>query len=271
MATPEFFDANIRLGPGLEFIESMPGNLQRIDGRPTGVPEILEAMGEAGVTRALVYHPISYEYNAAYGNERLLAEIAGHDNLFPVFMIYPTGTGEMGNAADIRDFLIKSRAAGVLLYPGSYRFRAGGNFSVEDWNMGDLYEMLESINMPVFTRLNTDLKFGEADKLLQNHPKLRIVLREVSLASDRDLFGFAHTHRLNENFRIETTDYKSLFGIDDFTGKFGSEKLIFGSGYPFQNIGGAVAPILLSKLGDREKENIARRNLERLMGEIRYE
>jgi predicted TIM-barrel fold metal-dependent hydrolase len=111
------------------------------------------------------------------------------------------------------------------------------------------------------------VKFDELDRILTAHPRLRLVLRGANLGSDRDLCGLARAH---DGFLVDTADYKPLFGIEGFARAFGARRLLFGSGWPVQNLGGSAAPLLLSTLSEREKADVAGGNLLRLLEEVRY-
>jgi Predicted metal-dependent hydrolase of the TIM-barrel fold len=263
-----FVDANIRLGPRLEILAGLEGNQQRIDGKRITIDVVLETMRENNVEKAVVYNVLSYQYNAAYGNKLLLNEIRGHESLLPVIMLYPTHTNEMGGPEEIYKMLNENRIKGVLLYSGLYRDRAGGNYTADEWNMGDIYMLLEEMNMPVFTRVGADFTYDEINRLQSNHPRLQIILREVNLMANRNLYGLAEHCK---NLYIETTDYKAFFGIEEFVNKFGPERLVFGSGYPVQSMGGAVASILMADIKQEDKEKLAGKNLLRLMEGIKYD
>jgi predicted TIM-barrel fold metal-dependent hydrolase len=263
-----FFDAYVRLGRGLEVLfGGLESNQQRLDGRNTTAALALEEMDGLGVGQAMVQHVLSYQYNAAYGNRLLMEEIAGEGRLHPVWMVYPTATGESGSAADVAEALCRHRVQGVLLYAGAFRFRGGGAFSADEWNLGDLLSMLEEMHMPVFTRPGADLSWSGVHELLTNHPRLPLVLREVDLASDRNLYSLATAF---PNFYVGTENYKGLFALEAFAKRFGSERLLYGSGYPIQSMGGSMTALLVSDLDRNDRENIAGRNMERLIGGINH-
>ena len=263
-----FFDAYVRLGRGLEVLfGGLEGNQQRLDGRNTTAALALEEMDGLGVGQAMVQHVLSYQYNAAYGNRLLMEEIAGEGRLHPVWMVYPTATGESGSAADVSEALRRHRVQGVLLYAGAFRFRGGGAFSADEWNLGDLLSMLEEMHMPVFTRPGADLSWSGVHELLTNHPRLPLILREVDLASDRNLYSLAAAF---PNFYVGTENYKGLFALEAFAKRFGSERLLYGSGYPIQSMGGSMTALLVSDLDRKDRENIAGRNMERLIGGINH-
>ena len=58
-------------------------------------------------------------------------------------------------------------------------------------------------------------------------------------------------------------------GLEDFTQRFGAERLIFGTGLPEFAGSGCVAQLLYAEIDDAQKQLIAGGNLKRIMGGIK--
>lgn len=61
---------------------------------------------------------------------------------------------------------------------------------------------------------------------------------------------------------------QEIRGIEAFVNKFGSERLLFGTNYPMDNMGGPIASLFGAKISEDDRENIAHRNIERLWSEV---
>ena len=58
--------------------------------------------------------------------------------------------------------------------------------------------------------------------------------------------------------------------IEQIVSRFGSERLLFGSGLPMFEPSGPLGMVHYALISQEDRENIAHRNFERLEGDIRY-
>ena len=65
------------------------------------------------------------------------------------------------------------------------------------------------------------------------------------------------------------SDMQELRGPESFVNRFGSERLLFGTNYPMDNMGGPVATLIGANLAEEDRENVAHANFERLYAEVR--
>lgn len=70
-----------------------------------------------------------------------------------------------------------------------------------------------------------------------------------------------------ENLYFDTSDFQETSGIEAFVNRFGSDKLLFGTNFPMDNMGGPMATLLGANIPLEDKEKIAYGNIERLLGE----
>jgi predicted TIM-barrel fold metal-dependent hydrolase len=59
-------------------------------------------------------------------------------------------------------------------------------------------------------------------------------------------------------------------GVEEFCRSVGSERLLFASHFPISEPGVVISYLLYAAIGDHEIENIAFRNMERLIEGIRH-
>jgi hypothetical protein len=254
----EFFDANVAIGPRKVIF---PGQ-----DWPPG--DVFPRLAECGITASLVHHTAAVEDNPVTGNALLMdalrgQEIAGVKDVHPVWAVLPFTTNEQGAPDELRGALKSAGVKGVLLYP------AAQGFSNAAWCAGTLYDLLEGMRMPTFVRFNPqDFTWNELHDLLTAHPRLPVILREVSYAIDRTLYALLERF---PNLGVETAKYLPFRGIEEIVRRFGAGRLVFGSEAPFLSPGAAVAPVLTAAISDADKRAIAAGNLRRLVGDIGYE
>jgi len=246
-----FFDCNVSVGSRTIPLKNQIYNREALLGR----------LNECGIYEALVYHLSSVENCPTVGNKRLMEEIADVDCFHAAWAGLPFGVNEMGTPAELRTELKRCNIKGMLLYSGSQ------SFSLGEWNCSDLYEILESMHMPVFIRMNEDITWDGLAELLANHPGIPVIFRNTGYQADRRAYRLLEKFN---NFYIETANYVVFNGIEEITRHFGSRRLIFGSGAPYLSPGSAVTAVLMSDLSIDDKKQIAGGNYRELMGRIDY-
>lgn len=225
--------------------------------------ELLSRMERYGIDKALVHHAFARELDPAIGNARLMEEISGEDKLVPAWMIMPHHTGEFPDPDTLADMMKKDgvRAAVMLPSLGYYYF------STKDWNCGALFTMLEEARIPLFMAMhNFDPNFENLHDILRAHPRLRLVLTNVTYRVARNIYPLMN---LFDNLHIETFGFKTQDGIADLCHRFGAERVLFGSGMPEASGAGAVAMVTYADLTFEEKQLVAAGNLERLLGGVK--
>ena len=60
-----------------------------------------------------------------------------------------------------------------------------------------------------------------------------------------------------------------LQGYEEVCSKFGSERVLFGTNFPTNSMAGSIYSLLTANITEEERENIAHRNLERLLDEVK--
>ncbi|MCM8833337.1 MAG: amidohydrolase family protein [Candidatus Omnitrophica bacterium] len=106
--------------------------------------------------------------------------------------------------------------------------------------------------------------------ILKNFPKLTCILCNPGIwNTDR------YTWPLLEKFPnvyLESS-LLSLYegGIEETVKRFGSERIVFGSGFPERYFESSILQIVNSEIENKDKEKIAYKNIEKIIKEIEYE
>ena len=72
-----------------------------------------------------------------------------------------------------------------------------------------------------------------------------------------------------QNFYFETGDFSQPHGFEDVCSKLGSERMLYGTNFPTNAMAGSAYTLLKAKISEEDRENIAHRNLERLLSEVK--
>ena len=104
-------------------------------------------------------------------------------------------------------------------------------------------------------------------EVLKEFPKLTVVLANIGWwPSARLIYPLLDRY---PNVYFETGDFSMLQGYEEVCSKFGSERVLFGTNFPTNSMAGSIYSLLTANITEEERENIAHRNLERLLDEVK--
>jgi len=234
--------------------------------------QLLADMDHYGIAEALVLDPLGRENHPADGNDRVLQQTAGQPRLHPVWSALPTGaTDEQPEPAQFIAAMRRHGVAAVTLFPRQYRFE------LSDWCIDDLAGPLATARVPVFINY-TEVGPGSGWQqdatdwnavvaLCRRHPDLPVIVSEFRIRrSQRVVYRALDAC---PNLHLELSAYWLHRGIEYITARWGSQRLVFGSGWPFCGPHMTLATLTTAEIADADKRAIAGGNLDRLLAEVR--
>jgi hypothetical protein len=224
------------------------------------VPALGSHMERLGIGRALVRHTWGWHYDATAGNERLLAELAGHSELRPCLAVSPLLQEEMGGLQALLDRLGTAQAGAICLYPRSQ------SFSLAPWSCGALLEAMQAIAMPVILECE-EVGWDSLGELLANWPRLPVILANTGYRVLRYLLPLLRRHA---NLHVSIAYLGDNQAIEAIGRECGFSQLLFGTGTPRIDGGGTIARLAYSQVSEENRAAIASGNLERLLAGIHY-
>lgn len=259
----KFFDCSACIGMGginREIVNHENYIVMEKVKEPKNAQELLAEMDFNGVDCAVVYHQAMKDASVYCGNERILREVNGNEKrLFASMSLLPSITDNDFTVEKVSYYIKNNNIFGVRLFPRLQRYM------VDKITMGEIMEYLTDIKMPVYLSPETgwDLLFNT----MKEFPNLTIIVTNYGLwGSDRYIYPLVKAYR---NFYVDTSDFQEIRGIEYFVNKFGDEKMLFGTNFPMDNMGGPIATLLGANISISSKEKIASFNLERLMSEVK--
>ena len=222
--------------------------------------DLLEEMDFCGVDEALVYHHAMVENDPGYGNRLILEEAAKcPQRLHATWAILPPVTEEEYAPENLIPAMKRHNVKALRTYPVKNRY------FLDRITMGELLDALVERKIPLF--LSPQDGWQYIFDVLKEFSELTVVLSNYGLwGSDRFFFPLIRSYK---NVYIDTSDYQVINGIDKFCGKFGDERLLFGSNFPMDYFGGPITALMSSGLSQESLERIASGNLERILSEVR--
>jgi uncharacterized protein len=249
----DFFDCNAFIGRPMyrEVYPPAPGGA-----------DILAEMDFCGVSRALVWHIAQLHHSPRVGNDLLAEAIAPYERLAGCWAILPNQACEF---PPFDEFLIKMRAAKIFALR---TFPVDHHFLLNRVTMGGWLEPMTAHNVPLFLSVARGADWQVAYDLLAEFPDLTCVICDHGCwGEDR------HFRPLIERYPrvyVDTAQYLLDGGIESFVNDYGPERMLFGSGFPAQYLGGLMLALKHAKISEEAKAAIAGKNLERILGEVAW-
>jgi hypothetical protein len=219
------------------------------------VDGLLAEMERLGIERALVSHTLARTYDPVLGNRLLMDEIAGHERLVPCWALLPPACGEMGSVDALMGELARSGVPAVRLYPGEH------SYSLAGWQCGELLAALNERRSVVLLD-RAEGSWGDVERICRSYPRLALIVTKVGYRELRPLFALLGRC---SNLYCDLSNLSTYLGVEEVLERFGSERLIFGTGLPTWDPGGPIARLTYTDAPPAALDAIAHGNLERLL------
>ncbi len=243
------FDANCQIGR----------RNQRPFYEPWKTDDLVQTMARCGIDRALVRLAAASEYDPATGIELLTKEIQPYPVLQGLAVIGPSATMHLPPIDQLLQNLVAGGIRAVALYPKMHGYPL-------EFGCQDMFKVLARHKVPVFLSLR-ETDWSEVYHLLGKYNDLNLVLTDIS-TWDRARF----TYPLMTEFpklRLETSLLRTHLCLEDICAKFGSQRLLWGSGWPMLTPGASLGMLNYASISDADRANIASRNLQQLLDQVR--
>lgn len=245
MSVVSFFDCNCMVGR-----RSAPRQENNLS-----VEGLIEELDRAGIDGALAVHAAAKEYDPLIGNAALSDLCSKHDRFVPCYVVLPEHTGEMPSGDDLLRYFEAGGARAARLYPREH------SFGLEETWSGGLLGCLEEARVPVLIDLD-QTSWQEIGGVLSHHPSLILLVTRTGYRIDRWVYPLLARY---PGLRLETANYELHRSIEAVTERFGPERLVFGTGLPIWDAGGAIGHVMYAGIDDCAKARIAGLNLRSLL------
>lgn len=222
--------------------------------------QLIAEMDYCGIEKANVWHRSQYEQDATVGNRKLIEAIKGYEQrLIPSWVILPEITDSQYAPKIFFDKCKKNGVKTLRAFPTQDRF------ILCDVTMGEQLELLSELKIPLY--LSPKDGFEQIYKVMEEFPDLTVILSNIGWwPSARLVYPLLKRYK---NFYFETGDFSQLHGIEEVCSKFGSERILYGSNFPTNSMAGSIYTLMKADISENDRENIAHRNIERLLSEVK--
>lgn len=240
------FDANGSFGNGARFNPNF-----------RSAADLLAHMNRLGISKSLVWNIAARDYNAIWGNKRLLEDIKAADagdRLIPAFTVSPVMLYEDGAMEELIKEMDSNQIRAIRIFP-----------NIEGHSIKQVEPVIREIQKfkPVlFFDCWESLQTDELSDLAGKFPDIPMVLMQgmwIHLLTILDLM------QRRDNILTDTSWLHTPHTIEMITKKFGAGRMVFGTGFKSHN-GASVAALLHADITESDRELIAHKNLETLLG-----
>jgi predicted TIM-barrel fold metal-dependent hydrolase len=206
-----------------------------------------------GIRKAVVSSFTARNLEVAYGNELVFEAARQDERLIPCPVVVPDAGMEVGEEGAYLDRLIRDGARWAAFYPKTC------GTTLDKRIIGSLFSALEKRRMPVAV---FESELLEVATLADAYPGLPVVLH-VPPARARVLLPAL---RASPNIYISIApNFAPYRGLEVLVREIGADRILFATGYPVSEPGAALGFLFLSPISDKEVEQIAWRNTDRLL------
>lgn len=227
--------------------------------QPKNFKELLDEMDFCGVDEAVTWHNAMFDVAPTYGNKQFLSEKGNYTGrLHGTITVLPSISDKGHTVEEIDETVKKFNLVGLRFFPKHNRFM------LDAITCGDVLDYCIEKGLPAYLSPMDDWEHIFA--VMKEFPRLPVIITNYGLwGSDRYFYPLVKAY---PNVYVDTSDFQEIVGIEAFVNKFGSERMLFGTNYPCDNMGGPIAMLMGSRISQEDKENIAHKNIERLFNGI---
>ena len=248
----KWFDANLWMG-----LPTVPAFQPA-----AGAKELLAVLRRTGIDRALVWHVAQRDMFPGEGNRMLAEEIKDHDSLCGCWTLLPPQTGEV-ITSDFFQQMRRSRIVALRAFPGPH------NYLLNRTVFGRFLDEVSERRIPLLLSPGGGAPWPVIYDLLKEYPALTCVVCDIGIwSADRFTWPLLETY---PGVHLDT----SLLaleegGVEAAVGRFGAGRFVFGSGFPERYPEAAMLQLVHAEIPAPDRERIASRNLEALIGRIAW-
>jgi predicted TIM-barrel fold metal-dependent hydrolase len=240
--------------------------------RPPGTPysfeDLLEEHERFGIGQRLVLHAEARDGVPENGNENLARQTLMREDTGMIWTALPPRRFD-GKAAD--RFVGDAQNAGVAmlaLFPDAH------GHHLAPWANAELYKAMALMRLPLLLDLGNPQgaearrRYDEVHEVATAHPGLPIILWNAFYMDERLQIPLLDHCR---NVRIGlATVFIPTFGIEQYSARYGPDRLIFGSNWPRQSPGPLLTYVLYADVHDRVKHAILGDTIRNLIADVRW-
>jgi len=249
MHTIKYFDCNATYGP---YPEKHPRARWTLE-------QLCEDLSTAGISGALVHHQQAIHYDPMEGNMRLLKEINPYRNfLFPCWIALPSIGGDFPDETVFFNTLKDHGVKAIRIEPSAF------NLPVWESVWRKMSKSAEKENLlTIISRNGFGGDYNEIRNFLKIFSGVPVLLLDHYWHEWRKVSALMQECN---NLHIEFSSFQANRAVEEFAGRFGISRCLFGTNLPFKAAGAARGFFDWTLLSRSDAQTAAGDNLARLLG-----
>lgn len=240
-----FFDCNAFIGKHINpYTESL-----------FGAEIFTKVMKASGISKSMIYHSAAVSYDPSFGNKLLVDEVKNREELFPVWIAVPEHFYTENDAENFFWKMKKNKISAIKLFPRYH------NFTLVNGAMDNLFTFFDKEEIPILVN-QEDISWEEINYILERFKKIPLLLQNVAYQMERFIVPLFNKYN---NIYLDISRYHVYDGVEYICNRFGSERLLFGSGMPVFSPEPIMMMVENAKISFQEKQNISSQNLLRIL------
>jgi predicted TIM-barrel fold metal-dependent hydrolase len=229
--------------------------------QPCTMADLMAEHARFGIRQRLCLHAESRDGVPDEGNAEMDRLAGEHPGTGAIWTVLPPRRLHAEPVESLIDRARKSGVAAFVLFPK----RQSHHFA--PWANGPLYAAMEEAKLPLYVDAS-QIEWRDLYDVARAYPRLPIVVWYAGYRTDRYLIPIMDEC---ENLRIGLAPtFVQSDCIEDFTGRYGPTRLIFGSGWPTQSPGPLITLVTYSTVDDATKSAILSGNINRLVSDVSW-
>ncbi|MBQ6118445.1 MAG: amidohydrolase family protein [Clostridia bacterium] len=225
--------------------------------------ELLAELDRCGIGGGLVRCGYSSTVGVNYGNDFVArcvtSEAAKRYDLYGVWAVIPPYTDETPKPEALPGAMKQNRVGAVYLSPRVHRYELNA------LTMGAYLDVLQQTKIPVILNTANGIPMDAIYRVMADFPRLTAIVGDSDCwPNARRLYPLAYRY---ENLRLDLSYIMDAGGIEDMTRRFGAEKLLFGTAFPYRYTGSMLAVTRAAAIAEADRETIFGGNLANMIEE----
>jgi len=247
----EFFDSNIMLGSPYQYLYQCARDADAL----------LAEMDRRGIGKALVWHAAQCFASPRDGNRLAAEAVARSVRLSGCWTVLPPVTGEVGGPGFFEE-MGRHGLVALRAFPEPH------NYLLNRTSFGTFLDEVSERGIPFMISPERGITWQGIYDLMKEYPNLTCVVYDVGIWSrTRFLWPLLDTY---PRLHVETGMLSiQAGGLEETVKRFGSERLLFGSGFPMRYPEAAMLQLAHADIPDTDKQRIAADNLEELIAGVK--
>lgn len=235
-------------------INATLGRFPRAATGPGTPADLLPGMDRVGIAGAVVSDILAWLHQPAAGNRRVLELVADQPRLLPAWVMLPDSCGELDPP---KVFAQTARASGVVAvraYPTDH------GYDLDGADAAPVLDALADAELPLLVDAG-QTTWPAIERIATARAGWPVIVGQIGYRSLRRVAGVMSRA---DNVYLDLSYLASHCGLEWLVERFGTSRVLFGTGQPVRDPAEAVTRLLWSELPDAALPEIGAANLRRL-------